>query len=372
MKILSKLDTKYLKIDTQPEIELILCCVRPLVDDGTAFRIKALIQRKIDWQWLIQLAHQHGMIPLVYTRLNTICPDAIPEPVLNQIRSVFHAIAQRNLFLTGELIKILSLIKEQGIVAVPYKGPMLATLTYGNVALRQFVDLDILVEQEDIFAVKKLLISLGYHPKFEMTYAEEIAYLQSQTEHTYDFIHDETRILIEVHWRIAPKYVSSIEFKHLSPDIEAFSLAGTTVSNLPLEDWLPILCVHASRHMWARLAWLCDIATLIQNNPNLNWEKVLLQANAFGCRRILFLGLFSAHHLLGVIIPEKIWQQVKVEPGVTALWFQAYSQLFDQVKTSDKFLGRTLYHIQVRERLQDKVLYLQSFFHWLMTGNILN
>ncbi|MEI2581626.1 nucleotidyltransferase domain-containing protein [Scytonema sp. PRP1] len=369
MKTLSKLNIKNQAIHAVPEIELILCCVRPQVDDATTARIKSLVkENNIDWQKFVQKAHSYSVVSLVYTRLNTICPEFVPEPTLAELRSFFQAIAARNLFLTGELVKLLSLMQEQGIVAVPYKGPVLASLIYGNVALRQFGDLDIIVEQKDIFAVKKLLLAQGYRCKVNMTYAEEIAYLQCKTQHTYDFIHDDKQIFIEVHWRIAPKYVSPIEPQHLWKDLEPFSLAGTTVSNLPNEDWLPILCVHASRHIWTRLACLCDIATLIQNNPNLNWEKVLKQANAWGCRRILFLGLFLAHHLLEVVLPEEIWQQVKAERRVTTLLPQVYNQLFHEVTSSDRFLGRTLYHIQIRERLQDKVLYFQSFFYWLMTA----
>jgi hypothetical protein len=369
MKTLSKLNIKNQAIHALPEIELILCCVRPQVDDATTARIKSLVkENNIDWQKFVQKAHSYSVVSLVYTRLNTICPEFVPEPTLAELRSFFQAIAARNLFLTGELVKLLSLMQEQGIVALPYKGPVLASSIYGNVALRQFGDLDIIVEQKDIFAVKKLLLAQGYRCKVNMTYPEEIAYLQSKTEHTYDFIHDDKQIFIEVHWRIAPKYVSPIEPQHLWKDLEPFSLAGTTVSNLPNEDWLPILCVHASRHIWTRLACLCDIATLIQNNPNLNWEKVLKQAKAWGCRRILFLGLFLAHHLLEVVLPEEIWQQVKADPTVTTLLPQVYNQLFHEVTSSDKFLGRTLYHIQIRERLQDKVLYFQSFFYWLMTA----
>ncbi|MBW4596882.1 MAG: nucleotidyltransferase family protein [Brasilonema angustatum HA4187-MV1] len=378
MQTISKQNTWISEKKICLEIELLLCCVRPQVDDAISDapeellqggeRIKALVKENIDWEYLIQTAYGHGVISLLYTRLNTMCPKIVPEFALNQLRTLFHTLAGRNLFLTGELVKLLDLLKDQGIVAVPYKGPVLATLIYGDVALRQFGDLDIIVEVQDIFAVKKLLLDQGYRPNIEMTYAEEIAYLQAKTEHTYDFIHDEKEIFLEIHWRIAPKYITPIEPKHLWQDLEPFSLAGTTLSYLPLEDWLPILCVHGSRHMWERLSWLCDIATLVHKHPDLNWEKVLKQASAFGCRRMLFLGLFLAHDLLGVVLPTEIWQQVKAEPMVSAIVPQVYNQLFDPVRTSDRFMGRTLYHIQVRERLQDKVLYIQSFFHWLKSG----
>ena len=148
--------------------------------------------------------------------------------------------------LTAELINLLKLLKQQNIIALPYKGPVLANLVYKNVALRRFGDLDIIVQQKDIFAVRELLIAQGYQPTKKMTDAELVKYLNSKTEHTYDFLHEDKNVFLEIHWRIAPKYITPITAKDLWEDLEPFSLAGTTINNLPLEDWLPILCLHGS------------------------------------------------------------------------------------------------------------------------------
>ncbi|NJN10979.1 MAG: nucleotidyltransferase family protein, partial [Richelia sp. RM1_1_1] len=110
-------------------------------------------------------------------------------------------------------------------------------------------------------------------------------------------------------------------------------------------------------------------ATLINKNPNINWQKVVQQADIWGCQRMLFLGLFMSHELFGVDLPPEIWQQIKkVEPIVKGIAPQVYQQLFATVRTSDKFMGRTFYHIQVRERLNHKILYIQSFIYWLVKG----
>ena len=272
MNTLSKLDTKNPIINNHPEIELLLSAVNPNFNDATTERIKALVKQNIDWQYLTQTADKHGVLSLLYSRINSICPKAIPESVLNQWHKSFQFIAQRNLFLTGELVNLLKLLKEKNIVALPYKGPVIATLIYNNVALRRFGDLDIIVQKKDIFAVRELLIAQGFLPKREMTDAELVKYLNSKREHTYDFIHEQKSIYLEIHWRIAPKYVCPIEAEDLRQDLEPLSLAGTTINNLPLEDWLPILCVHGSRHVCERFSWLCDIATLIHHNPQIFWE----------------------------------------------------------------------------------------------------
>jgi hypothetical protein len=90
----------------------------------------------------------------LYQSLNTTCPEAVPKANLAQLRNYFHANAQRNLFLTQELLKLLTLFKTNGISAIPYKGPVLAVAVYGNLALRQFGDLDILVHKRDVLRAK--------------------------------------------------------------------------------------------------------------------------------------------------------------------------------------------------------------------------
>jgi len=66
---------------------------------------------------------------------------------------------QRSLLLAGELVKILTLFKQHQIAAVPYKEPVLANAVYGGVAFRQYCDLDIVVQQENVLPAKLLLKS---------------------------------------------------------------------------------------------------------------------------------------------------------------------------------------------------------------------
>jgi Uncharacterised nucleotidyltransferase len=369
MEYLSTLNTQNHSKKIARELELLICCISPQVDEVATKRIQALVLETIDWQKLIQIAQQHKVVPILYSRLKSACSKDIPNSVLSSLYSEFKSTSTYNLFATGELIKLLELLKKQGILALPYKGPILAQLIYNNVGLRQFGDLDIVVEQKDIFAVEKLLLAHGYQPKLKMNALELVAYMQSNTEHTYDFIHKEKGIFIEVHWRFTPKYVSPIEPKHLWQDLQLFSFAGTAVNNFSLEDYLTILCVHGSRHIWQRLAWLCDIATLIHNHPNLNWEKVIQSAKSWGCKRRLCLGLLMAHHLFKVALSKEIWQEISNDAFINHLIPDIYDEIFGQVKASNKFMGTTLYHIQTRERIQDKFLYAQSFIYWLVKGS---
>ncbi len=74
----------------------------------------------------------------------------------------FQRVSALNILLTHELQKLLALFADNDVRAVPYKGPALALQLYGNVALRQFSDLDILVHPRDVLRARDLLLAEGY------------------------------------------------------------------------------------------------------------------------------------------------------------------------------------------------------------------
>jgi hypothetical protein len=80
----------------------------------------------------------------------------IPSKVINHFRGIFMANVSRNEFLAKELVKVNQLLEENGIEVLNWKGPTLAIQAYGDLALRQFRDLDTFVKHEDLEKVKDL------------------------------------------------------------------------------------------------------------------------------------------------------------------------------------------------------------------------
>ena len=72
------------------------------------------------------------------------------------------------------LLKILELCETHHIDAVSYKGPILAQSIYGSLALRYFGDIDLLVHQRDVKALKDLLLDAGYRLPLDLTAAQRV------------------------------------------------------------------------------------------------------------------------------------------------------------------------------------------------------
>lgn len=165
-------------------------------------QIKALLQQDIDWSCLVKFAQVHGLLPLSYATLSKICSDTVPHSVLEHIRVHFCANVQRNLYLSRKLLEILSLFENNGIIAIPYKGSVLAECGYRNFAPREVRDLDILVRQQDVSNARQILLDQGFElewPRLELNNAQEGSLLRS--EQHYIFNRYDGRIRLELHWR---------------------------------------------------------------------------------------------------------------------------------------------------------------------------
>jgi hypothetical protein len=259
--------------------------------------------------------------------------------------------------MTSELLEILSLFDGQGVATLPMRGPALAAFAYGNLALRQFNDLDILIHRRDVPRAKNLLISRGYQLNISLSGARERAYLKSQYD--YEFFNPDNGIMVELHWEINPKSLAvQVNLESLGERLEQRTIAGRAVTNLLPEDLLLILCVHSTKHFWERLLWICDVATLIEANPGMDWEQVLTQAGKTGSRRMLFLGLFLAEDLLGASIPGNIRQQVDDDLKVKSLALAVHRRLFPRANSRPRVWENIRFHLKVRERLRDKGRYV--------------
>ena len=156
---------------SRPEHELLLCCARTSRTPEIAAQIGTLLREGMDWEYLLRAANVHGVASLLYWHLDAACSEAVPENVFGRLRDHFRSNGLHNLFLTGELLRLLNGFGAHGILAVPYKGPALAASVYGNLALRRFVDLDIMVRRRDVPKGKEVLASLGYRPEYRLTRA---------------------------------------------------------------------------------------------------------------------------------------------------------------------------------------------------------
>lgn len=338
----------------RPEAELLLCCARTRTDSEEAARIRALLGHDVDWDYLSRAAVENGVAPLLYRHLNAICPAAVPKRTLDQLRDNFHDNSRRNLFLTGELLRLLHLFETHKIPAIPFKGPVLAASIYGNLALRQFLDLDLIIHKEHIAKASELLIAQGYRPQFDLNRSQAAAYARWYPARCFG--REDGKVAVDLQWAIGSRdFGFRLDPESLWRQLEPISMGGKEVMTLSAENLLLILCVHGGKHAWERLGWICDIAELIRVCEGIDWQRVMDQARALRSERMLFLGLCLVSDLLKAKVPEEVRAIVRSDPAVRSLATEVRERLFRE--DAPGVLESWGFQVRIRDRLRDGCRY---------------
>ena len=255
-----------------------LCCARTRSTPQMRVRVRELATQDVDWQAFLQLVASHGVRPLLYETLHGSCWEALPEWVRHELAHFYSANSAKNRFLTCELLRILQLFEDENILAVPFKGPVLAAVLYGNLALREFVDLDILVREQDIPKARQILANHGYQSNVK------------SANITPDASNDElyspsTGTVVELHWQFSPRrFISVLPAQQVWKNVESIEILGRQVWSFSSQDTFLFLAAHGAKHSWSALKWLCDLAEFIRSNPELDWPRLFKRCEPVSLR----------------------------------------------------------------------------------------
>ena len=283
------------------ESRLLTACARATLRPEDVAKIRALCRCALNWEVLLESADRHGVSPLLYWHLREQISQTAPSAPMELLRARFEKNAYRNLFLTGELLKVLDAFRDANIRVLAYKGPVQAALLYGNLALREMSDLDLLIDPATFPAARKLVLGLGFRPALTLTPKQEASRLRSDCE--YEFVGPDGTICLDLHWNIAPPHMGQcFYFDDLWQRRGTLLLGGRSLATFSAEDLVVILAVHGGKHLWERLCWLSDFAKCLQA-PNLDWAILRTRARAARAEKMLLLAFSLAQGMMGVQLP---------------------------------------------------------------------
>jgi hypothetical protein len=287
-----------------PEMALLLCCAD--VDTERSRIEAATLARAVDhWDAFVEIAVRHAVVPLVDQQLARVGPGSVPTEVSASLRVAAQQSAVQSLRLAGDLVAVASALSRAAVDAIPFKGPTLAALLYGNLSLRQFQDLDILVYPEDVERARTVLFGIGYAPVLRYD-KDQRASLQLSGHHE-QFAHGETGTTIELHWSLNNRSLTHDSFEHhWWENCQEASIGGVSMRTLGVEQLILYLCLHGGKHSWGRLSWLCDFQRALAAYPNANWDRVWALAVQSGAVRMVGIGLTLVDVLLNGAVLTKV------------------------------------------------------------------
>jgi hypothetical protein len=259
-----------------------------------------------DWQRIVELAQEQGVAPMLCARLQTL-GVTLPATTAQQLREYYLACVMRNTWLFDEVGKILRALQAAGIPVIPLKGVCLAEAVYGNLALRQMGDVDLLVQPANLATALEVLRTLEYAAAqpFEIEGQRQVQH------HMPPLSKRGGGATLELHWTIAAPR-SNIRFEENDLDqlwsrANPAIIGGVQVLVLSPTDLLLHLCLHASVHhrfngFGLRSFW--DMALVIRRyGEQINWAQFTTRAQQWGIANGAHLALQLTEEWTGVVIP---------------------------------------------------------------------
>lgn len=297
-----------------PALRLLLACARAHPSEADRQAILALLDANPDWTGFVQKALSHSVAGLAGHTLVRVASGKVPPDIANAFGVLIAQTRERNGRLLDQLLQLVDGLSNARVEVLCFKGPVLAMAAFGDLGLRGFRDLDILIRDRDLATALRCLQALGYRRDGDLTPAQldVIHHLQGQ-----EVMSKAQGAVVEPHTRLIPlKMALSIDHEELWRRARHREVCGKSLLTFAPEDTLLVLAIHGGKELWWDIKWACDVADFVAAHPELDWDAVAGRARSQGCYRMLLVAAALAHDHLGAKIPEKIVSAVAADRRV--------------------------------------------------------
>jgi len=340
-----------------PETELLLRCSLPPSISRDGVRIRTLLREELSWEQILDLGGRHSILSVLLRHVEATPDHRVPEAIVDQLRSQAQSRTVRNLQYAEELHDIVRTFENRSIRALPFKGPVLAEYVYGDLSLRAFGDLDILVHRADVSAAVDALEDCGYEwveaaPRLDdspllggpLTRPMVCEYELERGNHT-----------VEIRWRVGESELPfGIEFETMWERHDTAQVAGVALPVLEPEDRILVLAYHGTKHNWCLLKWVADFAVAVETTE-IEWPRLVRRAKAHGLERKLLLGIALVTDLYGVSVPEQVEQRLREDDRAERLAARIETELKTPPPERPTSRERLVYNASAADSRRDVV-----------------
>lgn len=257
------------------------------------------------WDRVLALADWHRLSPLLHRHLDG--GGGAPPRVVAALEERYFSNAARNLFVGASLRRVLEALAAADVPAMLLKGAALVESVYPEPAMREMLDLDILVPLARLDAANGALAALGYRRASAPRDARDMpAWMRVNHHHDPALVDDQQIAAVELHHHVALADERTY-FDITGMWRRAHPSASRPSHLLPArEDLLLHACLHFTRSRLGgsydlagsggALAQLGDIAWIVGRDA-LDWDALVATTRAYRLDARIFLALFAAHEL---------------------------------------------------------------------------
>jgi hypothetical protein len=301
-----------------PELLAVLACARTVVDHGNISAFQSALGACRSPEELCKVAVTHGMVGHLHHLVSTTSSAPVDDELMRRLSELQRLLVARNLNYTGVLLRVLSKLDDAGVRALSVKGPAWAELLYGDLSLRTWSDLDLLVEPQQAAEAREVLQQMGFEDCSPLSRQS----MRSRWGDTGQIAlgSRELRLVVDLHWKLTV----SVSPRGLTPDAVfaragRVTLLGQEVVCPGKSDVFLITCLEGTRDLWSSVARLLDLAVQIERTKAGEWVALLDQAKEAGCERRTLVAVGYACRVFEMGLPPTIEERLGADRRSRAL-----------------------------------------------------
>lgn len=263
---------------------------------------------RVEWHALPDAAERHGMTAWVHAAMQN--RDDAPPEVRAAIEARARAQRIRALQAVSQLTLLVRSLRAAGIEAVALKGPLLSAWLYGDLGMRRFADLDLLVQREQRESARQVLAAAGYALRGGMSLATaRVVYAGTGA---WPLSHP-SGFAVDLHWRAqAFGFASPVPPREVLRHSIAAPAAGGDI-RIPCATHAATLgLLHAAKHLWTSLELALSIAHLMRRS-DIDWQRVHRLTSNAGAWNACAAGMVLAGDLFAVAMPAAARDRMRAD-----------------------------------------------------------
>jgi len=344
------------------EIELILLCTRPKINDEVQEEIHINRLRSLNWDFIFYQSRRHRIIPLIYSYIKKIDnAHWIPSKILINFQREYYASTYISLVLWNELKQISEILKKNNLQFIPFRGVVFSEEFYFNLGLRPTSDIDILIHRVDYNKFISLITDFGYREHSLKGY-----YIIRNYPIIFYKIKNGVPIYIDLFQEHFFSGFGLFNERKISESIwgktRKVQLWEQNLILLSLEDTF-LHTVVKIKDFQTKLRYICDASRLLQFYKQFDWEYLSDMARQSYLKTACYFTLKLTRDLLKIYIPNQVID--KFTPNAVSITFinsciDEKRCLFLHKKVSSVSKYIILYILIILEKLKDVLIYILS------------
>ena len=246
-----------------------------LLDGETAISAYRSWRRELDWNSIS--AKWQRVLPLLQHNMSRL---GVHDPLMDRFRGVRRYFWAANLGQVAIAKRVFAALDAACVPALALKGVALIASGYVDRSIRPMDDVDILVHRDQVPSAIDVLERLGFRPARTVARCLVERVIQDGEDAAWPFV-DEAGASVDLHWNALRLDRRTDADAAMWRAARSVTFEGVRFRVCDQSDQLLHVCAHMAQDVDPRaLRWIADATFIIRGAADLDWERLLLQAQA--------------------------------------------------------------------------------------------